>query len=161
MILDLLASIIADDLVERTSSTVRVREALELSLAPAFLLVGIGSLMNVMMQRLTWLAGRIERLCANSAQEAPAFLSRLPFEIEIEWLTKRRRLARIAVKFSAGAAVVVSLVIAGLFISAFVEAPIGIGVTALWLVTIGLQITGLVCFLREALMAADGPPGKE
>lgn len=161
MILEVLASTIAGELVERTSSTVRVRDALELSLAPAFLLVGIGSLMNVMMQRLTWLANRIERLCANSAQETPAFLSRLPFEIEVEWLTKRRRLVRMAIKFSTGAAVVISLVIAGLFISAFIDMPIGLGVTVLWIATIGLQITGLGYFLREALIAADGPPAED
>jgi hypothetical protein len=155
--MELLASAIAGDLVERTSSTMRVREALELSLAPAFLLVGIGSLMNVMMQRLTWLADRIERLCANSALEAPAFLSRLPLEIEIEWLTKRRRLVRMAVKFSTAAAVVISLVIGGLFVSAFVDLPIGIGVSVLWVVTIGLLIIGLGYFMREALIAADGP----
>lgn len=160
MILEVLATAIAGDLVERTASTVRVRAALELSLAPAFLLVGIGSLMNVMMQRLTWLADRIERLCANSALETPAFLSRLPLEIEIEWLTKRRRLVRMAVKFSTGAAAVISMVIAGLFVSAFVDVPIGVGVAALWVVTIGLLIIGLGYFLREALIAADGPPQK-
>ena len=43
-------------------SAVRVQQALELSLAPAFLLVGIGSIMNVMMVRLNWIAGRLERL---------------------------------------------------------------------------------------------------
>lgn len=161
MIFETLASTIAGELVERTASTVRVRDALELSLAPAFLLVGIGSLMNVMMQRLTWLANRIERLCANSAQETPAFLSRLPFEIEVEWLTKRRRLVRMAIKFSTGAAVIISLVIGGLFVSAFVDVPIGLGVTVLWIATIGLQITGLGYFLREALIAADGPPAED
>lgn len=161
MMLEFLATAIAGDLVERTASTVRVRAALELSLAPAFLLVGIGSLMNVMMQRLTWLADRIERLCANSALETPAFLSRLPLEIEIEWLTKRRRLVRMAVKFSTGAAAVISMVIAGLFISAFIDVPIGAGVAALWLITIGLLIIGLGYFLREALIAADGPLEKK
>ncbi|MEP2736943.1 MAG: DUF2721 domain-containing protein [Erythrobacter sp.] len=157
MILELLASGIASDLVERTSSTQRVREALELSLAPAFLLVGIGSLMNVMMQRLIWLAGRIERLCINSTQEAPELLSRLPFEIEVDWLSKRRRLVRTAIKLSTAAAVVISLVIAGLFMSAFVNLPIGLGVVILWVLTIGLLIIGLSFFLREALIAADGP----
>ena len=53
---------IATELIERTSSTPNTLRALQLSLAPAFLLVGIGSIMNVMMKRLTWVAGRIERL---------------------------------------------------------------------------------------------------
>ncbi len=157
MILDVLASGIATEVLEQAASTSRVREAVELSLAPAFLLVGIGSLLNVMMSRLVWLAGRIERLCVNYSQPAPEHLSRVPFEVEVDWLSKRRRIVRIAVKFSTGAAVVISLVIALLFVSAFIEANIGVWVTGLWLLTIGLLIAGLSCFLREALMAADSP----
>jgi len=68
---------------------------------------------------------------------------------------------RMAVKFSTGAAAVISMVIAGLFISAFIDVPIGAGVAALWLITIGLLIIGLGYFLREALIAADGPLEKK
>lgn len=162
MIFDILAAAeIATDIIERTSSTTRVREAVELSLAPAFLLVGIGSLMNVMMQRLTWLAGRIERLCVNSTMESPEFLSRLPFEVEVEWLTVRRRLVRMAMKFSIAAAAIISLVIALLFVSAFIKLTVGAVVAVLWVICVGLLITGLGYFLREALMAADGPKAKD
>lgn len=160
MILDLLTSGVTSELLERAASTSRVREAVELSLAPAFLLVGIGGLLNVMMQRLVWLAGRIERLCVNSTSQSPEFLSRLPFEVEIEWLSQRRRLVRIAVKFSIAAAAIISLVIALLFVSAFITPNIGALVAILWVITIGLLITGLGYFLREALMAADSPREK-
>ena len=50
------------DLIEMTASTPGVLHILQFSLAPAFLLVAIGSIMNVMMARLTWVANRIERL---------------------------------------------------------------------------------------------------
>ena len=78
-------------------------------------------------------------------------------EYELEWLRKRRRLARHAIKFSTGAAVVISVVIAVLFVSAYIEARIGTLVAILWVLTIGLLITGLVQFLRETLLAAKGP----
>ncbi len=152
-----LASSIAGELLERTADTPRVLNAVQLSLAPAFLLVGIGSIMNVMMQRLIWLAGRIERLCANSESKDPAFISRLPFEVEIAWLTRRRRLVRIAIKFATAAAVVISLVIALLFVSAYVHMRMGTLVAALWVITVGLLITALLHFLRETLLAADSP----
>lgn len=151
---------VASDILERTASTSRVREAVELSLAPAFLLVGIGGLLNVMMQRLVWLAGRIERICVNSTSPSPDFLSRIPFEVEVEWLSRRRRLVRIAIKFSTAAAAVISLVIALLFVSAFIKPNIGVLVAILWVSTIGLLITGLGYFLRESLMAADSPREK-
>lgn len=156
--LDVIAAGLAVDILERTADTPRVLRAVELSLAPAFLLVGIGSIMNVMMQRLIWIAGRIERLCVNSEAKDPEFLSRLPFEVEVDWLTRRRRLVRIAIKFATGAAVVISLVIALLFVSAYVETRLGTMVAALWVTTVGLLITALIYFLRETLLAADGPP---
>jgi len=153
MIWDLLASVdpsFASDILEQTSSTPRVQRAVELSLAPAFLLVGIGGIMNVMMARLTWVAGRLERL-AEPAQGA----CNVAHHQEVQWLRARRRLARLAIKFSTGAAVTVSVVIAVLFVSTFVEAQIGTFVVILWVLTIGLLITGLVFFLRETLLAAE------
>jgi hypothetical protein len=149
--------LLAVDIIERTASTARVRDALELSLAPAFLLVGIGSMMNVMMSRLIWLANRIERLYANANDERPLQLSRMPFEEELAWLTMRRRIVRTAVKFSTGAAVIISVVIALLFTSAFVDFAVGALVAGLWVFSVSLLIVGLGCFLREALLAANAP----
>ena len=150
MIFEFLSAAVAANLLEQTASTSRVREAVELSLAPAFLLVGIGGIMNVMMARLTWVAGRLERL-AEPSQGA----CNVAHHQEVQWLRARRRFARLAIKFSTGAAVTVSIVIAALFVSAFVKAQIGIFVMILWVVTIGLLITGLVFFLRETLLAAE------
>lgn len=140
------------DVIQSTTSITRVQNAVELSLAPAFLLVGIGSLMNVMMARLIWLAGRIERL-SDPAQGA----CEVSHAREVDWLRKRRVFARAAIKFSTGAAVVISVVIAVLFVSAFLQASVGVFVAILWVMTIALLITGLGYFLRETLLAADGP----
>ncbi|WP_298301454.1 DUF2721 domain-containing protein [uncultured Erythrobacter sp.] len=152
MIFDLLSSGVASELLERTADTPRVLRAVELSLAPAFLLVGIGSIMNVMMARIIWVAGRIERLA-----ESDNISCDVAHASEIEWLRKRRRLVRVAIKFSTAAAVVISLVIALLFVSAYIETRIGTIVAVLWVATVALLITGLVYFLRETLLAADGP----
>lgn len=156
MILDILAGGIASELLERTSDTPRVMRAVQLSLAPAFLLVGIGSIMNVIMSRVIWIAGRIERLCEVSEESHTDTQIR-----ELAWLRRRRVLARIAIKFSTGAALVISFVIALLFISAYVETKLGSFVAFLWVLTVGLLITGLVNFLRETLMAAEGPREKQ
>ncbi|MEO1729624.1 MAG: DUF2721 domain-containing protein [Pseudomonadota bacterium] len=157
--LDLLASAaepVAFEALRGPNSTASVQKAVELSLAPAFLLVGIGSLMNVMMARLIWLAGRIERL--SNPSEAT---NQSNHDRELEWLRQRRDFARIAIKLSTGAAAVISVVIAVLFVSAFVKAAIGGFVALLWVLTIGLLIAGLGYFLRETLLAANGPEGPE
>ena len=150
--LDLLSSGIASELLARTADTPRVLRAVELSLAPAFLLVGIGSIMNVMMARIIWIAGRIERL-ADAGKESCSVAD----ASEIEWLRKRRRLVRVAIKFSTAAAVVISFVIAILFVSAYIEPRIGTIVAVLWVLTVALLITALIYFLRETLLASEGP----
>lgn len=150
MLFDLLSAGIATDLIERTASTPAVQQALQSSLAPAFLLVGIGSVMNVMMARLTWIAGRIERLetQSDSADEADRYQS------EVEWLCARRHLARRAIMFSSAAAMVISVVIALLFVSTYIEAQIGTLIAVLWVATIAFLILALIVFLRETLLAA-------
>jgi len=153
MILELLAAGgIASEFIERTSSTPEVLRAVQLSLAPAFLLVGIGSTLNVMVARLTWVAGRIERLGEQSEEGDSGKLRR-----ELDWLEERRRRVRKAILFSTAAAVVISVVIAVLFVSAYVEARIGTIVAVLWVLTMMLLIIALVHFLRETLLASTGP----
>ena len=155
MTFDLLASVgdpATLQAIGANASTQRVQSAVELSLAPAFLLVGIGSLMNVMMARLIWLAGRIERLSDPNGGACEVTHAR-----EVDWLRKRRDYARVAIKLSTGAAATISVVIAVLFVSAFMKASVGVFVAILWVLTIGLLIAGLSYFLRETLLAADGP----
>ena len=153
ILLDLLAvnGNLATDLLERTSSTLRVQEIVRLSLAPAFLLAGIGAIMNVMMSRLIWVAERIERVEARiKGKENPRA------EAELIWLRKRRELAQRAVVFSTSAALTICVVIALLFVSAWIEPQIGTITAIAWIVTMALLITGLVHLVLETLVAARG-----
>lgn len=148
---DLLGAAIANDLLEQTASTPAVTNALQSSLAPAFLLVGIGSIMNVMVARLNWIAGRIERL---ESHDDPAKASRS--EAEIDWLCARRQLARRAIMVSTAAAAIISVVIALLFVSTYIDAKIGTLIAILWVTTVACLISGLAFFFRETQLAAQG-----
>ena len=143
---------VAVDFLERTASTPRVLQMLQFSLAPAFLLVGIGSTMNVMMARLTWVANRIERL-EQRFEDRPEE----PCADEIAWLTRRRGIAQRAVMFSTAAAGLISVLIAALFVSAYIHFRIGTFVAVLWVATMALLTTGLAFFFRETWIAAKGP----
>jgi hypothetical protein len=156
MIADLVPDLLASqpfafELLERTASTPRVQQVVQLSLAPAFLLAGIGAIMNVMMTRLTWIAGRIERLGESSDMSCSLTHAR-----EIEWLCERRQRVRTAIMFSSTAAMVISVVIALLFISAYITAQIGTLIAALWILTMVSLITGLGCFVTETRLSAKG-----
>jgi predicted nucleic acid-binding Zn ribbon protein len=154
--LALVAPEAARALIERTASTPGVMQMLQFSLAPAFLLVGIGSVMNVMVQRLTWVANRIERLEARAEERGED-----PCSDELGWLLRRRRIAQRAVMFSTGAAALVSVLIALLFVSAYVAFRIGTFIAGLWVATMLLLITGLGFFFAETRIAAKGPPSAQ
>ncbi len=153
MLLELASSsTIAGELLERTASTPAVQQALQSSLAPAFLLVGIGSIMNVMMARLTWLAGRIERIDAlDDAEKTDRHLT------EVGWLRARRQLARRAIMLASAGAMIISVVIALLFVSTYIRAQMGTVIALLWVGTVAFLISALFLFLKETRLAARGP----
>lgn len=158
--LDLLANTgtggLASELVARTSSTLVVQEIVRLSLAPAFLLAAIGAVMNVMMSRLIWVADRIERLEARmDAGEISGGYR------ELAILRRRRQLAQRAVVLSTSAALTISVVIALLFISAFITPQIGTVTAIAWIATMALLIAALVMFVAETLAAAGGHRARE
>ena len=157
MLLDLLSAAaevrtpFALEIFERTASTPRVQQVVQLSLAPAFLLSGIGAVMNVIMSRMIWIAQRIERI--EDASEGQRTDRQ---EREIGWLLRRRRLMQGAIMFSTASAVMISLVIGMLFISAYITAQIGTLIAFLWVLTMALLVTGLGFFLMETRLAAIG-----
>lgn len=153
---DLLASSdgfgIAGDLLERTASTIRVQRIVELSLAPVFLIAGIGAMLNVMNNRLTWIVDRARRM--ERALDNPEASARRKKEAEeLPVLRKRQRLAHLAIDLSTAGALAICLVIATLFVSAFIRTPIGTLVAVLWIAAMALIFVGLLVFLMETRLA--------
>ena len=150
---------VATDLLERTSSSLRVQNIVSLSITPAFLLAGIGALMNVIVARLTWVANRIER-----AEERLAKATRDPDRPqpshrdrrELKRLLRRRRLAQRAMVLSTCAATIIAMVIALLFVSAFITTQIGAVVALAFIAAMALLIAALVTFVLETMVAASG-----
>ncbi|MCA1748857.1 MAG: DUF2721 domain-containing protein [Sphingomonadales bacterium] len=143
---------IAGDLLERTASTVRVQRIVELSLAPVFLIAGIGAMLNVMNSRLTWIVDRIRRM--ERALDNPEASARRRKEAEeLPVLRKRQRLAHMAIDLSTAGALAICLVIATLFVSAFIRTSIGTLVALLWIAAMALIFAGLLYFLMETRLA--------
>ncbi|MBY0344016.1 MAG: DUF2721 domain-containing protein [Sphingomonadales bacterium] len=146
----------AVEILERTASTPRVQQVVQLSLAPAFLLSGIGAVMNVIMSRMIWISQRIENIEEKMEDQRTAKQSR-----EVAWLMRRRKLMQGAIMFSTAAAVMISAVIMLLFVSAYILAQIGTLIAAMWVLTMLLLVTGLGFFLFETRLAAIGAQAKE
>lgn len=143
---------VVHEILSRTSSTPKVQQIVSLSLAPAFLLSGIGAIMNVMMARMIWIAGRIDKIDDRIVDGRHD-----PADPERPWLIRRRRQMQWAVMFSTGSAATISVVIALLFLSAYVETRLGTVIVVAWLLTMLLLIVGLGFFFRETRLAARGP----
>lgn len=144
------------EIFERTASTPRVQQVVQLSLAPAFLLSGIGAVMNVIMSRMIWISQRIENIEEKMDTQRTAKQAR-----ELGWLMRRRKLMQGAIMFSTAAAVMISAVIMLLFVSAYILAQIGTLIAAMWVLTMLLLVTGLGFFLFETRLAAIGAQSKD
>lgn len=143
---------VVHEILSRTSSTPKVQQIVSLSLAPAFLLSGIGAIMNVMMSRMIWIAGRIEKI-----DERVTDGKQVPDNPERAWLLKRRRTIQHAVMASTASAGAISIVITLLFVSAYVEVKLGTVIVITWVLTMLLLIVGLGFFFRETRLAGRGP----
>ncbi|HEU4820255.1 MAG TPA: DUF2721 domain-containing protein [Qipengyuania sp.] len=154
--IDILAVASAPDVIHeilsRTGSTPKVQQIVSLSLAPAFLLSGIGAIMNVMMTRMVWIAGRLDRIDDRISDGRHD-----PQDPERPWLLRRRSVMQWAVMFSTAAAATICVVIALLFVSAYVETRLGTVIVVAWILTMLLLIAGLGFFFRETRLAARGP----
>ncbi|MCM8558270.1 DUF2721 domain-containing protein [Sphingomicrobium sediminis] len=148
MLIDLLIASGVTDLLERTASTPRVQAILQASLAPVFMLAGIGAFLNVMNLRLTWLGERIDIIeTAIDEGRSPRSEDRLAL------LQRRQRFAHHAVNLSTAAALTICIVVALLFVSAFVRTPLGTLVAIAWIGAMTLIFAALTFFLRETSLA--------
>lgn len=139
---------IAGELLQRTANTSRVQAIVQLSLAPVFLLAAIGAIMNVMTTRLIWIATRIEKIeRAFERGEAGRQIEELPV------LKERRVYCQRAVMFSTASGLAICVVVALLFISAFIPPQIGTLTAVVWIATMALLMISLGLFLLETRLA--------
>ena len=127
-----------------------VPQAIQLALGPAFLLTGIASLLNVMTGRLSRIIDRGRRLADVAAD--PESLSDTVRE-ELRQLDRRRHLASVAIAACTLAALLVCMVIAALFLEAFLDAPLRGLVGILFTGATLALVVGLAWFLREVHLA--------
>lgn len=129
-----------------------VGHAIQLALAPVFLLTGIAGMLNVMAGRLARIIDRGRHLTERSLQP-----EQLPEEVrtELRNLEHRRHLASAAITACTLSALLVCTVIAALFLEVL------LGLQLRWLVgllftgsTLAL-IVGLAYFLREVHLATQ------
>jgi Protein of unknown function (DUF2721) len=124
---------------------------IQLAVAPVFLLTGIGSLLNVLTQRLARIIDRVRSVEAGYESLEPAGRANASAELGI--LDRRMSSVQGAIALCTLSALLVCVVVAILFIGDFVPAAPSTLIAALFVSAMGLLIAGLVLFLREIRIA--------
>ena len=128
-----------------------IAHAIQLAIAPVFLLTGVAGLLGVMANRLARVIDR-----ARSFEEKWERLderARAAVLVEAAHLERRRRLASWAINFCTAAALIVCLVIVTLFVEEFFGRNTRSLAGFLFVCAMVSLIGGLGCFLREVYLA--------
>ena len=129
-----------------------VGHAIQLALAPVFLLTGIAGILNVMTGRLARIIDRGRQL---SGRAVPQGSARTSLAMELQSLETRRHLASKAITACTLSALLVCTVVTALFVEALVGLKLDLLVGFLFACsTLGL-VLGLAYFLREVHLATQ------
>jgi Protein of unknown function (DUF2721) len=128
-----------------------IAHAIQLAIAPVFLLTGIAALLGVMANRLARIIDRARYFeqTWDKLDETTRTLARE----ELSDLERRRHLASWAINFCTSAALLVCIVIATLFVEAFFSTNLKWFAGALFVGAMISLIGGLGCFLREVYVS--------
>lgn len=132
-------------------STGIIAHAIQLAIAPVFLLTGIAGLLGVMATRLARVIDRA-RSFEQTWRELDA-KGRAAARLEIGHLERRRRVCSWSINYCTIAALLICLVIVTLFTEEFFATNLKWLVGALFASAMVAVICGLACFLREVYLA--------
>lgn len=123
-----------------------VANAIQLAVAPVFLLTGIGAVLSVMAARLARVVDRYRAL-------GELNVSATNKKKEMALLTRRARWVHWAISLSTVSALFVCIVIAALFIGSEIGLDPSRVVSLLFITAMLALILGLLCFLREIYLS--------
>ena len=128
-----------------------VAHSIQLSVAPVFLLSGIGVLLGVLTNRLARIVDRARPLEEQHQVADPAEAEQL--RKRLATLSRRARRMHAAITFSTVAALLIAVVVALLFASTFVRFSLALPVAALFIVAMLSLVASLLAFLLEVRIA--------
>lgn len=128
-----------------------IAHLIQLSVAPVFLLTGVGAILGVLSGRVSRVVDRARKLEADLPQ-TPA-IKHKEIYLELRRLSVRAQLTYWAISLCTICALLICTLIALLFIGEFVEYRIAVIVATLFVIAMLSLILGLLCFLREVYLA--------
>ena len=128
-----------------------IGQAIQLAVAPVFLLTGVGATLNVLAQRIGRIIDRARVMEGRLVNASPQLAAELHALLSV--LSRRAKLVNRAIGLSVFSGILVSFVVAALFVSATLKVdlslPIAIGFV---MALVGLALA-FIYFLREIFIA--------
>ncbi len=128
-----------------------ISHVIQLSIAPVFLLTGVAALLGVLTSRLARVidrARKLEDLLPHISGDKEKHV-----HDELHTLSKRAKLINRAISMATSCALLICLVIVGLFAAAFSNTRIELYIGWLFVASMFALIGALVVFLREIYVA--------
>ena len=126
--------------------------AIQLALAPVFLLTGIAGMLNVMSGRLSRIIDRGRSLKEN--RDVIATYEHARLHNELNMLERRRHITSLAITMCTVAALLVCLVIVALFLEVMLTIPLNWIIGVLFILATLSLVIGLGYFLREVHLSS-------
>lgn len=133
------------------STVVSISHLIQLSVAPVFLLTGVGSILGVLAGRVGRIVDRARKL-ENELPQTPT-PKHAEIHVELRRLSRRAHLTYWAIALCTVCALLVCTMIALLFIGDFVTTSMAQIVALLFITAMLSLISGLLFFLREVYLA--------
>lgn len=130
-----------------------ITRAIQLSVAPAFLLVAVGTLITILNTRLGRIVDRRRQLQADPTALTEARVVEINRELAV--LNQRRTLIYVAILSAVSGALLVCLVVAGTFLGALLAVELAKPVASLFVLAMVAMIVAWSLFLREVYIAVD------
>lgn len=122
-----------------------VAHVIQLSVAPVFLLTGVGAILGVLINRLGRIVDRF-RVLEHHAGEKEA-------ESGMRVMERRARMIHWAIGLCTSCALLVCMVIAALFVGSITGVELSTLIAVLFIAAMLALVAALLCFLREITLA--------
>lgn len=129
-------------------------KAIQMSVAPVFLLAGIGGLLMVLNNRLVRIVDRFRQLQALSNSRDAPVASEREGKAELQALKRRMNLVLKSIELLTITILLVALVVSVVFISAVTQIDLALLVVPLFVMAMVLLMSATILFQREVKLAA-------
>ncbi len=128
-----------------------VAQVIQLAVAPVFLLAGVGATLNVLATRIGRIIDRARLMESALPTAAPEVADELHSRLRV--LAKRATLINRAIALCVLCGLLVSLVVAALFVSSALQLELALPIAIVFVVALLSLAAALVLFLREVFIA--------